>query len=212
MLKEQVNSLTAKIGSSSPYCTPTRLIDTHLSPDVESMPRSLSESPGTVVASRGAGLRSAPRKDLEGTFNGCGDAVLTTQMLPTRLARGAKSHGQQSRVPKQDRTASTSKSPRSLNRGRRQSRMAAGFKSPGRLSRGPKGNRQGHTPQRDPALTAATLQGNVKRAKGRNGGEGKLASHSKFRSFNYYHLTSIYEKHPIQCPQLQFHSLATDIV
>ena len=211
-LKQQVNSLTAKIGSSSPPCTPTRIIDTHLSPDVESMPLRHSSSPGTVVATRGAGLRKAPRKDLEETFNECGDAVPSTQLLPTRLARGSKSTGAESRLPKIDRHASTSKSPRTMNRGRKESRLAAGLKSPGTLSRGPKGNRQGHTPQRDPAMTAASLQGNVKRAKGRNGGEGKLANHIQFRSFNCYPLTGIYERHPIQCKHLQFQPLATNNV
>ena len=190
-LKHQVNSLNAKIGSSSPYCTPTCIIDPLLSQDVESNPRRHSESPGTLAASRGQGVRKAPRKDLEECFNDCGNAVPTPQMQPNRLARGSKSTPAVSQVPKQDRPTPASKSPRSLTRGRKESRMAVGLKSPSSMSRGPKGIRQGHTPQRDPAMCGAGLQGNVKRAKSKNGGEGKTPNHIKLRKL-LSHLPSGY--------------------
>ena len=208
-LKHQVNSLTAKIGSSSQYCTPTRIIDPIMSPDVESMRRHPSESPGTLAASRGQTQRLATRKDLEECFNECGDAVPSTHMMSTQLSRGSKSTATLSRMPKQDRPATTTKSPRSLTRGRKDSRSAAGAKSPGTLSRGPKGIRQGHTPQRDPAMAGASVQGNVKRVKAKNGGEGKLVCDPIFRPCNYIPHPGFYEHHPVQCMHLSSQLLAT---
>lgn len=187
-LKHQVNELSAKIDPSSPICTPTRIIDDILSPDVQSMPKRPSESPGTVAASRGHGLRKAPRKDLEECFNECDDPFPNTQISATRLARGLKTTGTTSRVPKQARLAPPAKSPRSWSRAGKGSSQVRGLKSPGSMSRGPKYSRQGHAPQRDPAMTSPPLEGNAKRAKGKNGGEGKLDSPLKFFHSNSVHV------------------------
>ena len=203
-LKHQVNELSAKIGPSSPCCTPTIIIDEILSPDVVSRPKRPSESPGTVAASHGQGLRKAPRKDLEECFNECDDPVPQTQIPPNRLARGMKSTGTTSRVPKQVRLAPAAKSPRSLSRARAELRLVVGLKSPETLSRGPKYSRQGHTPQRDPATTSASLHGNVKRAKGKNGGEGKLDSEIDFQKCNYVHVRGPFEHHCFECLHFSF--------
>ena len=203
-LKHQVNSLTAKINASSPLCTPTRIIDELMSPDVESMPRGTSESPGTVAVSRGHGVRKAPRKDLEECFNECDDPVPNTQMLPSRLARGSKGTGTPSRLAKADQLALASKSPRSLTRGRKEVRLAACMKSPGTLSREPKDIRQGHMPQREQTMTTSTMQGNVKRAKGTHGGEGKLDRNIVVCCRYYIHMKGIQEQHCCECIHLYF--------
>ena len=211
-LKHQVNELSAKFGPSSPYCTPTRILDDSLSPDVASRPKRRSESPGTVGASHGQGMRKAPRKDLEERFNECDDPVPNTQIPPTRLAGGMKSIGTTSHVPKQVRLAPTAKSPRSLSRARKESRLVGGLKSPGTLSRGPKYIRQGHTPQGDPTMTSPTLQGNVKRAKGKNGGEGKMGNEFDFQKCLYVHGKRHIEQHCFECMHIEFQLWAHEFV
>lgn len=79
-------------------------------------------------------------------------------------------------------------SPHGLSSHARQDlRVAAGSKSPGTLARGPKQIRQGHAPQRDTSLTQNTVDGNVKRAKAKNGGEGYMPCSTSLITFYYKH-------------------------
>ena len=186
-LQHQVNSLSAKIDPSSPGVTPTLLIDELQSPEILSRSTRPSERMARGATTRSQGLRKAPRKDLEEQFKDADDAVPTTQVLPSRLASGSKSPGALSPAPKEARLSRGTKSPRTLNHARKDTVLPSGSKSPGTLARGPKQVRQGHAPQRETAMSQSTLEGNVKRAKARIGGEGKLASSNGLSKFFYNH-------------------------
>ena len=172
-LQHQVNSLSAKIGPSSPACTPTRIIDELQSPDTVSHSTKPSQRMARGASICAQGSRKVPRKDLEECFKECDDAVPTSQVATTGLAPGSQSPGTLSPRPKEARLARGTRSPRTASHVRKDPRLASGAKSPDTLSRGPKEIRQGHAPQRDTAMTETSLQGNVKRAKAKNGGEGK---------------------------------------
>ena len=112
-LQHQVNSLSAKIGPSSPPCTPTRIIDELQSPEV--MSRSPRPSERMTRATLSAqGLRKVPRKDLEECFKDCDDSATRPQVLPSRLPPGSKSPGTLSQGPKEARLARGTKSPRTF--------------------------------------------------------------------------------------------------
>ena len=175
-LQDQVNSLTAKIDPSSPDVTPTQIIDELQSPEIRVRTTRPSERMARGATTRAQGLRKVPRKDLEEQFKDADDAVPTTQMLHSRLALGSKSPGALSPGPKEARFSSRTKSPRTSCHARKDTVLVTGSKSPSTLARGPKHGRQGHAPQRETAMTQSTLEGNLKRAKARIGGEGKLAS------------------------------------
>ena len=121
------------------------------------------------------GMRKAQRKDLEESFKDCEDAVPTTEVLHSRVPHGSKSPATLSPGSRGARLPRGTKSPRTTSIPRKDSRLASGSKSPGTLGRGPKTIRQGHAPQRDTAMRQSTLEGSMKRAKGVDVGEGKLA-------------------------------------
>lgn len=173
-LRHQVDSMVEKIGPSSPLSTPTRLIDELQSPEEISRYTLPSETTARGPTTRTQAVRKVPRKDLEESFKDCDDAVPNTQVLPRRLVRGSGSPWTLSPGPKEARLGRGTKSPRTSSHARKDTRLPSGSKSPGTLARGPKQGRQGHAPQRDTAMTQSTLEGNSKRAKAKEGGEGKL--------------------------------------
>ena len=182
-LQHQVNSLHAKIGPSSPCCTPTTIIDELQSPEIVNRSTRPSERLARGATTCAQGSRKAPRKDLDECFKDCDGAVQTPQALPSRSAAGSKSPSTLSPGPKEAQLARGTKSPRTSVHARKDSRFASGSKSPGTLGRGPKQIRQGHAPQRDTAMTQSTFEGNIKRAKAKDGGEGKFASRTALKFF-----------------------------
>lgn len=207
-LQHQVNSLSSKVGPSSPLSTPTRLIDDVQSPEIISRTARASERMARGASMHTQGMRRAPRKDLEEFFNDCDDAVPTTQILPSRVPRGSKSPATLSPASREPRFPRGTKSPRTTSHARRDNRLASRSKSPGTLARGPKTTRQGHAPQRDTAMTQSTLEGSVKKAKAKDGGEGKLAASNGFSSFYYKHAVCIGNDISSECmhPKLDVHS------
>jgi hypothetical protein len=186
-LQHQVNSISAKIGPSSPISTPTRLIDDAQSPEIISGSGRPSERMARGASIHAQGMRKAPRKDLQESFKDCDDAVPTTQLLPGRLARGSKSPATLSPGSRGARLPRGTKSPRTTSVARKDSRLAGGSKSPGTVARGQKPIRQGHAPQRDTPRRQSTLEGSVKRAKAQDVGEGKFATSNGLMIFFYTH-------------------------
>lgn len=193
-MQHQVNSLHAKIGTSSPCCTPTRIIDDLQSPEIASRSTRPSERLARGATICAEGLRKAPRKDLEECFKDADDAVHTNQVEHSRLVAGAKSPGTLSPGSKEARTARGTKSPRTSLHARKDNRFTSGSESPGTLGRGPKQIRQRHAPQRDTATTQSTLEANIKRARAKDGGKGKLASNTALRIFYYERLDNVFKK------------------
>ena len=190
-LQHQVNSLSAKIGPSSPCCTPTRIIDELQSHGIMSRSPRPSERMARGATSGAQGNRKVPRKELESCFKDCDDSAPMTEDLPSRLPPGSKSPGTLSQGPNAARLAQGPKSPRPSSEARKDIRCATGSKSPGTLARGPKQIRQGHAPQRDTSMTQSTLDANVKRAKAKNGGEGYMPHSTGLITFYYKHCISI---------------------
>ena len=186
-LQHQVNSISAKIGPCSPISTPTRIIDDIQSPEIISGSRRTSERRARGASIHAQGMRKAPRKDLEESFKDCDDADNTTQLLHSRLPPGCKSPATLSPGSRGARLPRGTKSPRTTSIAHKDSRLASGSKSPGTLARGPKTIRQGHAPQRDTAMRQSTLEASMKRAKGVDVGEGKLAWINGLTSFIYTH-------------------------